>query len=273
MGDGGDVDLVEDFYGVYLLYSTNPNPRYRGRTYIGYTVDPNRRIKQHNRGTKAGGAYKTSNKGPWVMVLIVHGFPNDISALRFEWAWQHPEKSRRLREVGKKKSSELRYNFSLRVLSHMLRTRPWSRLPLTIRWLQQEYMREFPPGLEPPVHMPVAYGPVKPTRVKTDVSQDADDVEVEEICVICQDSIKKTDIMRCLSPSCVLVAHVICLAKRLLDSESGSGVMLLPLEGECPSCSITLLWGDLVRQKRGCYQHQHQSEGDNHWADTLSQAT
>lgn len=56
-------EIIENFYGVYLLYSINP--KFKGRTYIGYTREPTRRIKQHNRGTWAGGAWKTNNKGPW----------------------------------------------------------------------------------------------------------------------------------------------------------------------------------------------------------------
>uniref|UniRef100_A0A182X3A8 Structure-specific endonuclease subunit SLX1 homolog n=1 Tax=Anopheles quadriannulatus TaxID=34691 RepID=A0A182X3A8_ANOQN len=145
------VEEIEDFYGVYLLVSKSPNPKFAGRTYIGYTVDPNRRIKQHNRGEDAGGARRTSNRGPWTMVLIVHGFPNNISALRFEWAWQQPRVSRRLKQVPelqKKLRKESNFEYNFRILTEMLRMGPWNRLPLVV-------------GKKPPLHMPICFGRIK----------------------------------------------------------------------------------------------------------------
>lgn len=77
---------------------------------------------------------------PFSLPLISTDDAFVVMFVQFEWAWTKPNDSRRLRHVPKKKNSEKKFNYCVRVLSEMLRTGPWNRLPLTIRWLKQEYM-------------------------------------------------------------------------------------------------------------------------------------
>nr|XP_032816410.1 structure-specific endonuclease subunit slx1-like isoform X5 [Petromyzon marinus] len=253
---------VENFFGVYMLYCTNP--KFKGRIYVGYTVDPERRIGQHNGGRRKGGALRTSGRGPWDMVLIVHGFPSDIAALRFEWAWQHPQRSRRLTHVARKHRSENSLQLHLRVLWHMVRVPPWCRLPLTLRWLRPEYREDFPVGMEPPLHMPVAFGPVRAKARPCGGSrtqQQQGEVAVQSMnpsqatgaarCMLCHQRIQQEDErMSCFHPGCRMEAHITCLARDFLKTDP---TQLLPVEGQCPGCKNAVLWGDLVRYKNGCY--------------------
>ena len=70
---------------VYLLVSTN------GNTYVGATVDLNRRLRQHNKEIK-GGAHATGAKvsqgETWTRAAHVAGFPDWPAALQFEWRWK-----------------------------------------------------------------------------------------------------------------------------------------------------------------------------------------
>lgn len=76
---------------VYIL--ADPH----GKTYVGATVDLERRLRQHNRSIK-GGAKKTKRGGPWRVLGHVSGFENWKEALRVEWAIQHPHKSKITRD-------------------------------------------------------------------------------------------------------------------------------------------------------------------------------
>ena len=70
---------------VYLLVSTD------NCTYVGATVDLERRLRQHNKEIK-GGAFQTSKKVVkgeiWLRAAYVSGFPNWSAALQFEWRWK-----------------------------------------------------------------------------------------------------------------------------------------------------------------------------------------
>jgi predicted GIY-YIG superfamily endonuclease len=65
------------------------------RTYIGATVDLERRLARHN-GELAGGAKATAMAGPgaWHRAAHVSGF-DKRAALQFEWRWKHLSRARR----------------------------------------------------------------------------------------------------------------------------------------------------------------------------------
>ena len=67
---------------VYILMSSDNS------TYVGATVDLDRRLRQHNKEIK-GGAFatgaKVSNGQIWVRVAHVENFPDWQAALQFEW--------------------------------------------------------------------------------------------------------------------------------------------------------------------------------------------
>ncbi|XP_037117637.1 structure-specific endonuclease subunit SLX1 isoform X1 [Syngnathus acus] len=239
------AEEVENFFGVYMLYCLNP--KFKGRIYIGFTVNPERRIRQHNAGRHKGGAKRTSGKGPWEMVLVIHGFPSDIAALTFEWAWQNPHSSRRLAHVSRRTRKESSLQFHWRVVSNMLRVAPWSRLPLTARWLKQEYKVDFEPALRPPPHVSVTFGPVRAKKQR--LVDTCEEQEVTSRCFLCQGLVMTREKLSCVHASCGMRSHVICLAKRFLRPEPSH---LLPVEGRCPSCRHAVLWGDLIRLKQGC---------------------
>jgi len=67
-------------WSVYCL-QTIDKPH---KTYIGATLDVNRRLRQHN-GEIQGGASATRGRS-WERIFHVQGFQSEKQALQFEWA-------------------------------------------------------------------------------------------------------------------------------------------------------------------------------------------
>lgn len=146
----------------------------------------------------------------------------------------------------------------------MLKVGPWTRLPLTLRWLDDEFGAKYSDLVRPPLHMPITFGKVSTKKPQKEAhltwlaaAEDDELVNVdEELCNICSHVVEKKERVTCIMPGCNLVSHLICLAQSF-ESE-----MILPIEGLCPVCRTSVLWGDLIRKKIGCKMHHDERDSD-----------
>jgi predicted GIY-YIG superfamily endonuclease len=66
----------------YILYGNN-------KTYVGYTTNPKRRLRQHNGEIQGGAKYTKRMQGRAKFLAIISPFYDKRIALQFEWAMKH----------------------------------------------------------------------------------------------------------------------------------------------------------------------------------------
>jgi len=113
---------------VYFIKSTN------GSTYIGATVDLDKRLRQHNKEIK-GGANATSikvNQGEkWSYHCYVENFPSWNEALKFEWRWKQIS-----RQLQKKNPNQKPIEKRLEALNMLLNLdKPTLKAQLYCEWV------------------------------------------------------------------------------------------------------------------------------------------
>lgn len=155
-----ELKPIPAFYCCYLLRSTVR----KASNYIGSTPNPAKRLDQHN-GKVKGGAVRTSRASlrPWEMTCIVAGFPSNIAALQFEWAWHNAHLTRHISADQRLVFATTRIKTSARTgktrrkpgrptqsildrLANMhllLRVPYFSRWPLEVRFFSEDVYRSW----------------------------------------------------------------------------------------------------------------------------------
>lgn len=157
------------FFACYLL--TSMCPRFKGHTYIGFTVNPRRRIRQHN-GEVRMGAWRTKKKRPWEMVLCIYGFPTNVSALQFEWAWQHPVESRAVRQAAASFKTLGGVANKIKLVYTMLTLPEWQSLNLTVNFFSTKYKMHSAVCPSLPEHMRVQVRVLDELPCQTGIDRD-----------------------------------------------------------------------------------------------------
>ncbi|KZP21305.1 hypothetical protein FIBSPDRAFT_740815, partial [Athelia psychrophila] len=277
------------FYACYLLKSIQTAQSQK--TYIGSTPHPPRRIRQHN-GELTQGARKTAGGRPWVMQMLVHGFPSRQAALQFEWAWQHPHVARHLRpKDGSKAVFKRRIGFKpqIQVLLAMVSSHPFNTWPLHIKLFTEEAAATFaaltnpknavnklPKGLMVSIELEGVDGLSKHVGSGRKGPIDVSDATFTTnylrkhhalvasqsplACSICHETLNNypADSLittLCTTSGCSDVSHLVCLSKHFLaiEAQDTGHTSMIPRGGNCKGCQQFVLWGDLIR---GCYRRE-----------------
>jgi predicted GIY-YIG superfamily endonuclease len=259
------------FHGCYLLMSQKQPER----SYVGFTVNPVRRLRQHNGDLPRGGAYRTSKHRPWTMMVIVHGFVASSQALQFEWAWQNPDKTKALRIHAGRPSTlppprKSRYPTPaqrLSALAALLSVPPWSCSPLTVTvpvdreiWLRTKGAAKFPDWTR------IDFRPT--TSVGNLNDYDYGSIELLSSCPltgpcgICLDDTRRGR-RGTFCVACGQTVHVHCLARGAAAQrrEAAMTDTLLPDYAECPKCSRYIRWDEVVRFERVVRRRRNIVEG------------
>ncbi|KAG4045876.1 hypothetical protein JG687_00012660 [Phytophthora cactorum] len=244
------------FFACYLLTPVQPPQRLRC-SYIGYTVVPTRRIRQHN-GELANGAKRTRKFRPWEMIAVVHGFPSKFRALQFEWVWQHPQVSkiskthleflRGSRGLGAPRSVKRK----LVEMLEMVNLEPFKGLNLTVSFTSDE-IHNTARGLG--ARYAAAHCETRALETFLGVDKGTTGSKCFicelELCTESQSGEDTLNIVWCYHEDCEMCCHAPCLvghfrSMREEDDEVDSG--------ECPECQQVLDWSLLTQhlgQKKG----------------------
>lgn len=138
------MSLTKSTWACYFLASTT-----KPRSYIGATVNPDRRLRQHNGDIKGGARYTRGGR-PWRRVCYIDGFQNQQQALQFEWRWKHLSSSggriKRLKKYGRERedvgvrghaSMKRRINALIKLFNlerYTSNAPPASSIPLILHW-------------------------------------------------------------------------------------------------------------------------------------------
>ncbi|KAL1721898.1 hypothetical protein EV715DRAFT_270768 [Schizophyllum commune] len=228
------------------------------------------------------GAWKTKRGRPWIMQLIVHGFPSKLAALQFEWAWQHPHLSRHLKDgsgqpLAAHRNRGIKNN--IQTLLMMITSHPYNLWPLHVKLFTAEAekfwgmlakapaYRALPRGLTASVELegvdgqsgnrgsgrmgPVDVADTQFTSQYLAKSTAVAASSMKPTCSICGEQITEytSDPLTttlCPTTGCMSTAHLMCLSQEWLAAEPDNQG-LIPRGGHCRDCKSYVLYGDIIR--------------------------